>query len=339
MAVPAICSVAEMQKVAIIGAGLAGVTVANAIQGQAEVRLFEKSRGLAGRMSTRRQDEFTFDHGAQYFTMKTVEFAAAMARFEAAGTVAPWPAPVVGISREGEMAPRPIPRQPMVATPSMTGLVKAMAAELDCRTGQEITAICRQDEGWKLISGEEDIWQADWVILAIPAPQVQRLIPPEQAMRAQLEVVKMQGCFTLMLGFDSTLDLPFGAAFPEDSLIGFIADNSSRPGRDGPTALTVQSTNAWAEEHLDDETGSVVAAMGDELSRLIGVNIGEAVFERLHRWRYAATAVPLGQPYLMDAEQRLAAAGDWCIAGRVEAAWQSGHALAGALARTLANQR
>ena len=36
---------------------------------------------------------------------------------------------------------------------------------------------------------------------------------------------------------------------------------------------------------------------------------------------------PLGEPYIWDATSRLGVCGDWCLAGRLEAAWLSGQAL------------
>ncbi|MFZ9092741.1 MAG: NAD(P)-binding protein [Planctomycetaceae bacterium] len=42
-----------MKSVAIIGAGLSGLTLANRLQNRAEVTVFEKSGGFGGRMATR----------------------------------------------------------------------------------------------------------------------------------------------------------------------------------------------------------------------------------------------------------------------------------------------
>ena len=59
-------------RVAIIGAGLAGATLAyelNEAEGF-EVTIFEKSRGVGGRMSTRYGDSHEYDHGAQFFTLE-----------------------------------------------------------------------------------------------------------------------------------------------------------------------------------------------------------------------------------------------------------------------------
>jgi predicted NAD/FAD-dependent oxidoreductase len=50
-----------------------------------------------------------------------------------------------------------------------------------------------------------------------------------------------------------------------------------------------------------------------------------------HRWRYALADRPLGEGCVWDAALRLGLCGDWCIAGRAEAAFDSGAALARAV--------
>ena len=55
-------------QLAVIGAGVAGLVAARALrQRRPELALavFEKSRGLGGRVATRRREGFAFDHGAQ----------------------------------------------------------------------------------------------------------------------------------------------------------------------------------------------------------------------------------------------------------------------------------
>ena len=63
-----------MDKVAVIGAGISGLALANRLKNHFEVVVFEKSRGYGGRVATRRFGEFIFDHGAQFFKAKTEEF-------------------------------------------------------------------------------------------------------------------------------------------------------------------------------------------------------------------------------------------------------------------------
>ena len=59
-----------MIKIAIIGTGLSGLSAAHLLRDYADITLFEKARGVSGRISTRCAESYFFDHGAQYFTAR-----------------------------------------------------------------------------------------------------------------------------------------------------------------------------------------------------------------------------------------------------------------------------
>ena len=58
----------QASKIAVIGAGITGLHLARQLSDVFDVTVFEKSRGLGGRMCARRTEAHQFDHGAQYFT-------------------------------------------------------------------------------------------------------------------------------------------------------------------------------------------------------------------------------------------------------------------------------
>jgi predicted NAD/FAD-dependent oxidoreductase len=75
----------------IVGAGIAGLTAAAALEARGwAVVLLDKGRGPGGRMATRRIGESRLDHGAQFFTVRDARFREAANRWEQAGWVAPW---------------------------------------------------------------------------------------------------------------------------------------------------------------------------------------------------------------------------------------------------------
>ena len=79
------------RRVAVIGAGMAGASASVALHNAGfAVTLFEKSRGASGRMSTRRNDEWQADHGAQYFTAKSPAFQAEVEAWRNKGWAAAW---------------------------------------------------------------------------------------------------------------------------------------------------------------------------------------------------------------------------------------------------------
>jgi predicted NAD/FAD-dependent oxidoreductase len=59
-----------LKKVAIIGSGICGAYLANALAAKYEVYLFEKARGLGGRSASKRQAETSFDYGVSYFSIQ-----------------------------------------------------------------------------------------------------------------------------------------------------------------------------------------------------------------------------------------------------------------------------
>ena len=83
-------------RIAIVGAGIAGLSCADALAARGHrVRLFDKGRCPGGRMSTRRAQldgrDMQFDHGAQYFTARDADFVAQVRRWEDVGLAARWP--------------------------------------------------------------------------------------------------------------------------------------------------------------------------------------------------------------------------------------------------------
>lgn len=321
-----------MQKVAIVGAGLAGVSLARAVAGRAEVTLLEKSRGPGGRMATRRAGPFEFDHGAQYFTVRSERFRSELEPFLASGLVRPWSGRVVRLGPGSEPGEAPSDTTRFVASPRMNALVKELAADLDVRTSVQVTSLERRADGWRLSDAEGGTHGPfDWVVSSAPATQTAALAPTGFSGAPALDAVRMRGNFTLMLGFETPVEPGWSGAFVEDSLLGWIALNASKPGRPPGASLVVQSTNGWAEAHLEDDGDSVRARMMEALNDLTGIDGRGAVHVSLHRWRYADTPDPAGKPFLMDEALRFAACGDWCLKGRVEAAFTSGTALAGAL--------
>lgn len=79
------------KRVAVIGAGLSGCTLALGLQSRGHcVEVFEKSRGPGGRFATRRAQGFCFDHGAQFFTARSADFKKFLRPYIDSGVLANW---------------------------------------------------------------------------------------------------------------------------------------------------------------------------------------------------------------------------------------------------------
>lgn len=315
-----------MINVAIIGAGMAGLTVGNLLKDYANVTLFEKSRGLGGRMATRRAEPYYFDHGAQFLMAKTNEFASFIQPMIDANVIKPW------FGRFVEFEQRKIIRQRQwcddpahyVGVPGMSAIGQYLAQGLDVRISVCVHSLQRSQSKWLLMDDQGQVLgEYDWVIAAVPAKQAMAVLPCSVAFYEKLRTVKMTSCFSLMLGFQEALPLEFDAALVRGADISWMAVNHTKPNRANEFSLLIQSTNKWADEHIDADRGVVMSHLCHEASNIVGQDLSTANHQAIHAWRFANIAKQVGNTHDIDAKQSIAICGDWFIQGRIEAAFIS----------------
>lgn len=325
-----------MTRIAVVGAGLAGLTLAGRLVSHAKITLFEKSRGVGGRMATRYAGPYEFDHGAQFFTARSKSFRRFLQPLIEAGDIRVWHARFVEIDDGRITTTRnwhdEYPH--FVGAPRMNVVGKRLAAPLDVRLDTRIERLARSGGSWKLATaGDEEFGPYDWVVLAVPAAQTQALAPC--CLTIGGDAGSMTPCYALMLGLTTSLPQDWQAARVKQSPVSWISVNSSKPGRRPETAVVVHSTNAWAGAHLDADQEWVRQTLAKEAAALLAVDLNRAEAMTLHRWRYANIEKQPGPSYYLDPKRRIAACGDWFVRGRVEAAFRSASRLADRLADLL----
>lgn len=327
-----------MTKIAIIGAGLAGLTLANQLKDYAKITLFEKARGVGGRMSTRRAEAYAFDHGAQFFTAKSPEFQAFIQPMMTEGIIQRWDARFVEIhQRKIIIKPQWNADNPhYVGTPSMSAIPKYLSQGLNIHLQTRIQTLKKEGRQWMLEDEQGVFWgKYDWLILTAPAEQTRALLSPAYALYEKIAPINMQACFSLMLGFESPLALQFDAAIVRDENISWISANHTKPQRNSHYSLLIHATNQWADQHLALDSTAIQAYLCAETSEILGCNLTQAHHQALHTWRYANIGKQSGDSYLLCHEDKIGICGDWLIQGRVESAFTSAYHLAKALKQSI----
>lgn len=316
-------------RVAIIGAGVAGIACARRLKERGcHPIVFEKSRGLGGRLATRRMpDGVSFDHGAQYVTARGLAFRALVRDAIDAGAASNW-------SPNGGVDAVPGSDPWYVGTPTMSALMRPSAEGIEIRLSTEITGIVRQEEGWRIQTDsgvEVEPFRA--VVVTAPAPQARRLVAAESRLAERLADVRMASCWALMVQLAGPTDSGFDVLRSPNDALAWVTRNGSKPGRDGGWETWVAHAGVeWTRRHLEDDRDVVAGHMLDALLTLICRSRPNIRFAAAHRWRYARTVQPLGAPFLATDGGSLIVAGDWCLGARVECAFDSGRAAADAVA-------
>jgi hypothetical protein len=215
----------------------------------------------------------------------------------------------------------------------MTAPARALAAGLEVRTECAVTALSKGVTGWTLVDAAGPVSHPAngafaAVILAVPSPQAIPLAASAGVVMPGLADAVYAPCWALMLGFPGPLSGVKDRIEPSDRVIGWVARNASKPGRAEGEAVVVHARPDWSRAQLERDASAIPALLAVPLAGL-GIDIHAARYVAAHRWRYAQVETPAGAPYLRD-PTGLYACGDWCLGGRVEAAFDSGHAAAGA---------
>ncbi len=341
----------RLPAVAVIGTGMAGVACAAGLRSAGlKVVLFDKSRGVGGRLATRRVADavtgsalYGLDHGAPAFAARQPRFKAWLARAEARGVVQRW--------RPRLHSAWPQRAEPELWVPQgdMPALARHFLADVPMHLQQTVQRLERSAQGWWLHSAEgQRFGPFAQVMLAMPPAQAAALVAVHHDGWADtLAVTRMLPCWTLM-ACTQALDWPWDAAEPEHGPLARVLRNDRKPGRHTPEGLATwvaHATPEWSAAHLESEPQRVEKALSAALAAVLprGLSI-QWQHRSVHRWRYAhssaqqvsahssnATAATADQACWWDAGLGLGVCGDHLGGGGVEGAWHSGDELADAV--------
>lgn len=323
--------------VAIIGAGLSGLAVACRLR-DAGVNCvnFDKSRGVSGRMATRRADHqgttLRFDHGTGYLTPAQADRIAALFTTTSRSNREQ---PLQRLCNTANLRPwshgSNLEATRLVSPYGINTVGKALATDLDIKLS---TAITQADWDparykWRLSSENPHLHaHYDLLITTTPPAQAANILAAYQGpVMPLLRGMQPLACWTLMLGAQSPLNE--SALNHRGAIIDRVVSEHSkdRPHPNGLSTYTIQAAREWSQEHVETPAKDVAHEILHELKTL-GWDGSGIEHQQVHRWRYAGVANPGSEPCLVDPEHRLICAGDWCVGNDLDSALTSAGAAA-----------
>ncbi len=312
-----------MNDIAIIGAGMAGCTLARRLlDAGMNVSVFDKGRAAGGRMATRVSASLRFDHGARFMTARGPALTGQLADWQRAGVIAPWTA-----AGSGSVVR-------WVGVPGMNALAPRLLWGAEVHLQTAITGMGVDEFGWWLASEDGRLPDCfDAVLVTVPAPQAVALFsrcaePDLRSLTCELERIRYSPCWTLMLSFAERLVAADCLRLQSGSILGWAARDSGKPQRDASNECWVlHATPEWSQRHL----GLVPEQVEHRLLEAFRSEVGPVpapLHQRAHRWRHARVVEPLGRDCLWLAEHALGYASDGCLGEHLEDAFDSANALA-----------
>ena len=333
---PSDCEVGEVSRpnVVIIGAGMAGLTAAHQLQAKCNVVVVDKGRGVGGRLATRRIGDATLDHGAQFMTTHTAEFAGVMAQLAGAGVATEWFHGRIGPSGAHDSDGHPRYR----GVVSMNAVAKQLATGIDVRTSSLVKSVVSENDVWNVHMEDGTALVAHAVISTAPVPQTLALLENGDVAlavedEAALLAVSYDPCLALMAVLDGPSGLVEpGAVDPDDGPIDWMADNAIK-GISAVPAVTIHATAEFSRANWDASNDAIAEQL------LLAADLAStAVIDsiQVQRWRYARPSVEHPERFLqLVGLPPFVCAGDAFGGAKVEGAALSGSAAASAVTAAL----
>lgn len=311
----------------VVGAGISGLLAACELQTSGwRVMVLDKGRGVGGRMATRRMRDGTFDHGAQFFTVRDERFGRLVERWLENGVVEEWSRGFA--DAEGRQNEDGHPRYR--GSEGMTSVPEHLARGLDVRTGERVVDVNIRDGIWEARTGSGSQVAGAALLLTAPVPQSLALFKGGSALsgeaRRRLEEISYSPCLALMALLDGPTGVPEpGGVQIKGEPLDWISDNQRKGISEAP-GVTIHAGPEWSREHFEADEAWIAATLLAFAGEQLGTDLSSrAVETSLARWRYSWVTQPHPEPCFVAREDPpLLFAGDAFGPSKVEGAALSG---------------
>lgn len=318
----------------VVGGGLAGLTATTELARLGHrVRLVERARSVGGRLATRHMGRATADIGAQFFTVRSDEFARTVEGWVDDGVVEEW---CRGFRQPLDGHPRYLAVGGMRSLAHYLGDAAARNDRVEVITRTAVEAVLPAGDRYIVTyeGGRREPDEALAVVLAVPTPEALPLLdagptPVDRSLRKRLDNADYHRTIAvvLVLAGPTALGPPGARQQPDDPVFSFIADNRIKGISAVPT-ITFHLANDLSEELWEADDAQLLARIHDRLRQVID---GAAVTDvQVKRWRHASPVKPFDHACdVISTEPTLILAGDAYAGSKVEGAFRSGMEAAG----------
>lgn len=289
---------------------MAGLSAANALQAAGDQPVIvDKSRGVGGRLATRRTQFGSFNHGAPTVSAYTDDFKS----FLTDADTAQW-------NGFGEAE----------GVPTMSALAKPLMGEIKLHFQVGVTHLEVSGTSVEVTFSDGETDKFDRAVMAVPAPQAIQILSVEGVLASwadALHDVTMAPCWAGLFAFNEplpVLSLPSGVHLQKNGVI-----QSGTPSE----RWVFHADAAWSQKNLERDKSEILSDLSTLFFDRMQMDRRDPVFSQAHRWRYARVSKSLDLPFLQSPDGRISVVGD-AFAGSeggyrdAEAAFHSGQSVA-----------
>ncbi len=315
-----------MKTVAIIGAGISGITLANLLDKKVKCSIFDKSKGVGGRMATRRAEPFQFNHGAQYFKVENKQFKHLLKPLIKNKILQPWKSNHIEVQNKAVIKRVKINNNKYYCgNTKMNSIVKYLARNnFSIKLSCKIQKVKKIKSKWYIYDTENTSYGPyDWIIFTTPPNQATEILCKDFKYSDIIQKIKMRSCFTLMLGYKKIKKFDFDTALILDEDIKWVSIKNIYQEKKLYFNLLINSSYSFAEKNINSSRDIMFNYLLRKTSDILNIELDNYEHKDIHFWKYAMAEKKNNFGSFLDDRLRIIVCGDWCMNGRVEGAFLS----------------
>ena len=297
-----------MSKIAVIGSGIAGSVCAWALSTKGySVTLFDKSRGVSGRSTSKRWDSIAIDMGVPYITNQEWETLHPKIKKTIQDCIEPW---ACKSNTNSTISTKKV----YVAKPKMSRIARALTNGIALQSQQRIIGVEKKSDTWSLASESEQVFDGfHGLVIAVPCMQIPDIHGLPLGVYKAAKNVQAKAINTLLIETDSPLFDLDEYCFSDHPTIQRVIADYKKPYRDSNRfTYAVHSNMDWATDTFDSLSKEAVETeIRKALEQLWPISGTNILTTLMHRWKYAQVVDPI-LPFCQTEAQDIVCCGDWC---------------------------
>lgn len=337
------------QNIAIIGAGFAGAILASRLKTQGfNITLFEKSRGVGGRLSSCRLPHGYADLGAPIFDRAVPDsplntqpdapnpFYDWLSTFD---SVQHWSAHCATLASSHQSS---YVANYLTSRERQNSLIRELTQGCNIILGTRVANIAPQNGEVSLYDEDKKLLGTySHAIVTAPAPQAVPLLNAAPALAVAAQQVSYAPSWVTIIQLENSSGIHADYLSGPHPIIARASKDSSKPQHQVAEAAEVwciEATPQWSLQHVNSDPDSVTRLLKEAFNSLLK-QPATVSFQRTHRWLFARANNPHPALFLHCCESQISAAGDWLGAPNLEGVWTSANALADELVNKKAERK
>lgn len=291
----------------VVGGGLSGLLLAKRLKslGQ-EVLIIDKARSVGGRMATRRDEDSSYDHGAQFSSLDLSNLSDAFSP----GIWIPW-------TQYGS-------KELYNVQNGINKAAKFLASNLELALNQKVVSL-KIDKEVNLFAESGEEFRSKRVFLTCPMPQTCDLLKSSQIDcpkdLSDISYAKaLVGLFRLDSNHSSLINFKY---FEPQGCDIFSISNQMSKGVSQNLSFSIVMNPNFSDEYFENDDLEALSVVENNLVSFFNnhLNLNEKDYKiirsQLKKWRYSHPINPLGKDSYELIPQKVVILGDGCCGGSV----------------------